>query len=65
MYDDEKKLGKSFLTNYAILSLLGSACFMLLLYFVFGIKIVILHSMNALVGIIYLETVSYIEHYGL
>lgn len=65
VYDEEKKLGKSFFTNYGVLSIVGSLCFMVLIYLLFGLKILIIHSMMAGGSVIYLEAINYIEHYGL
>lgn len=54
VYDDQKKLGKSFFCNYAVLSILGSITFMTIVYLVFGLKALVAHSMMAIGSVIYL-----------
>jgi alkane 1-monooxygenase len=65
VYDDERKLGKTFLANYAVLSILGSCAFMSCVYLAFGLQALILHSVMAFGSVVYLEAINYIEHYGL
>ena len=65
VYSDQKAEGKSLLTNYASLSLLASAGFVSIIYSVWGLQVAIAHSLMAFGAIFYLETISYIQHYGL
>lgn len=60
VYDDEKKVGKSFMTNYAVLSVLSSFLFGLAIYLIFGLQALVVHSIMALGSIIYLEGINYI-----
>lgn len=65
VYEDEKKAGKSFLKNDAVLSLIASIIFISGVYIIFGLKSTLIHL--AIVGgaIFYLEAINYLEHYGL
>jgi alkane 1-monooxygenase len=65
VYDDEKRAGKSFFANYAVLSVAGSVAFAAGLYLLFGLQAMILHSLMAIGAVVYLEAINYIEHYGL
>jgi alkane 1-monooxygenase len=65
VYDEEKKNGKGFFMNYAVWSVAGSLAFAGLIYLVFGLQALIVHSLTAFGAIIYLEAINYIEHYGL
>jgi alkane 1-monooxygenase len=65
VYEDEKKVGKNIITNYAVLSILSTVAFALFVYLVFGMQCMIIHSVMAFGSIIYLEATNYIEHYGL
>lgn len=60
VYNDEQKLGKPFLQNYAILSILSSLVFAGLVYLVFGLQPMIVHSLVAFGSIFYLESINYI-----
>ena len=51
--------------NEMLLFQLIQFAFVTLIYFVFGWKILLIYLIAALVGILLLETVNYIEHYGL
>lgn len=51
--------------NYAIQSVLGSLTFAGLVYLIFGLQALVIHSLMAIGAIIYLEAINYIEHYGL
>lgn len=53
------------MTNYAILSLVSSLAFSVLVYLVFGAKSLIIHLIIVAGAIIYLEAINYLEHYGL
>lgn len=53
------------MTNYAILSIVGSLAFMYLVYLCFGLQGMIINSIMAVGSVIYLEGINYIEHYGL
>ena len=65
--DEMKKKGKSSfsLQNEMIRFHLIQAAFIALIFFVFGWLITIYFLAAALIGILLLETVNYIEHYGL
>lgn len=65
MYNDEKKLGKNFFTNYAVLSVLSSIAYISLIYLLFGLQPTIIHCLMAFMSVVYLEAINYIEHYGL
>lgn len=65
VYEEEKKNGKRFFINYAVWSVGGSLTFAGLIYLIFGLQALIVHSLMAFGAIIYLEAINYIEHYGL
>lgn len=65
VYNDEKKQGKTFFANYAVLSIFASLGFMLAIYCFYNLQALVLHSMMAFGSVIYLEAINYIEHYGL
>jgi alkane 1-monooxygenase len=65
VYYDEKKNGKTFFNNCAVWSVGGTLCYMTLIYLVFGLQPLIIHSIMAFGAICYLEGANYIEHYGL
>lgn len=54
VYNDQKKEGKHFLANYAILSILASSVFAFLLFLIWGLQVAITHSLMALGAIFYL-----------
>lgn len=66
-FDLLKKEGKSFFSlsnsmlNYHIIQL----AFLVLIYLIFGTYTLSLYLITALIGILLLETINYIEHYGL
>jgi alkane 1-monooxygenase len=61
------KKGKSFFSfsNEMLLYQIIQFSFLLLIFFVFGWKITLYFLAAAMIGILLLETVNYIEHYGL
>jgi alkane 1-monooxygenase len=61
------KKGKSFFSfsNEMLLYQVIQFSFLLLIFFVFGWKITLYFLAAAMIGILLLETVNYIEHYGL
>jgi alkane 1-monooxygenase len=64
--DAEKKSRPLFgLHNEMLQFQLLQLAFVLLIYFLFGWKILLCYLAAALIGILLLETVNYIEHYGL
>lgn len=65
VYSMQKEAGKSFLGNYAILSPIWCFAFTALIYCRFGLQATIFFLVQALLSIFYLETINYIEHYGL
>lgn len=54
VYEDEKRLGKSFITNYAVLSILASVVYAIVAYLIFGLKPLIIYSLVAFFAIFYL-----------
>lgn len=65
VYEMEVKEGKSFFTNYSVLSIISSVLFTLLMFKMYGIQGGILFLIEAFGSIFYLEAINYIEHYGL
>jgi alkane 1-monooxygenase len=65
VYEEEKEQGKSWYNNYAVLSIFSSIAFAALTWYIWGYKSLIVHSINAIGSVIYLEGINYIEHYGL
>jgi alkane 1-monooxygenase len=65
VFEDEKKAGKSLLTNYGVLSIVSSLVFAFGIYVFFGIQALIIHSIMVFIAISYLEAINYVEHYGL
>jgi alkane 1-monooxygenase len=61
----ERESGKSFLINYAVLSIVSAILFTALIFFVYGVQGGVLFVLEALGSIFYLEAINYIEHYGL
>lgn len=62
----EKREQKSFsLHNQMLLFQLVQAAFVLLIALAFGLKAALCFTLAALLGILLLETINYIEHYGL
>ena len=57
--------GKRFYENYAVLSILWSIVFTGIIYIIFGGKATLFFVLQALFSIFLLETINYIEHYGL
>lgn len=56
---------KPFYTNYAVLSVLSAVLFTLGIYYIYNIQATILFLITQFGGIVYLEAINYIEHYGL
>lgn len=54
VYEDEKRLGKSFITNYAVLSILASVGYAVVAYLIFGLKPLIIYSLVAFFAVFYL-----------
>lgn len=65
MYRDGQKVGRKWWGNHAVQSLLSTAVLMLAIYSVFGLLPLFVHTLIVAGAIIYLETINYIEHYGL
>ena len=65
VYEDEKANGKKIWSNYAVQSIFSTALFGLAIYFIAGLQPFIVTSIIALGAILYLETINYLEHYGL
>lgn len=63
--DEQKKKGKSFLHNEMLHYQLIELAFCLLIGYWFGWMVLGYFLIAALIGILLLETVNYIEHYGL
>lgn len=62
MEQEEKKL---FIMNYAVLSVMAAILFTSLMFKIYGIQGGILFWLTAIGSIFYLESINYIEHYGL
>lgn len=65
VYQMEKETGKQFYNNYAVWSVLGSMMFSVCIYQKYGLQALIFMVFQAAGAIFYLETINYIEHYGL
>lgn len=65
VYDDQKETGKPLYKNFAIISLLGTALVTSGIYYFFGMQALVIHSLMVLGSLVYLETINYVEHYGL
>ncbi|MFM2361075.1 MAG: hypothetical protein RLY16_3068 [Bacteroidota bacterium] len=65
--EDLKKKGKPLLhwQNEMIQAHILQLIFILLIYYFFGMQILVYYLLAAFMGILLLETVNYIEHYGL
>ncbi len=57
--------GKRFYTNFAVLSVISSILFTVLMFNIYGTQGGILFLIEAFGSIFYLEAINYIEHYGL
>ena len=65
VYNMEKQEKKMFFQNYAVLSVVASVLFTILVFKVYGIQSGIFFLAVSFGSIMYLEAVNYIEHYGL
>lgn len=65
VYNMEKEAGKSFFTNYLVLSIIAQTLFTMIMFAIFGLKGGIIFLISAFGSIFYLEAINYIEHYGL
>ena len=65
MYHIERRLGKKFYQNYAVLSIVGSVAFAGLVYAIWGLQACLIQTIMAFLCIAYVEGINYIEHYGL
>lgn len=65
VYNMQKEEGKSFFTNYAILSIAWSVTFTSLIFLGFGAKATVFFLVQGLLSIFFLELINYVEHYGL
>lgn len=54
VYEDERKLGKSFVTNYGVLSILSSLVFACGIYYFYGTQTLIIHCLMIVTAIAYL-----------
>ncbi len=63
--DEQKKKGKSFLQNEMLHYQLIQLAFVSLIGRMFGLQVMLYFIIAATIGILLLETVNYIEHYGL
>lgn len=63
--DEQKKKGKSFWQNEMLQAQITQLLFVVLIAIVFSWKIMLYYLAAAIMGILLLECVNYIEHYGL
>ncbi len=63
--DEMKKKNKSFWQNEMLQAQVIQLSFVLAVYFLFGWKVMLFYIAAAFIGILLLECVNYIEHYGL
>jgi alkane 1-monooxygenase len=63
--DEVKKKGKNFLQNEMLQAQFMQLVFITLIYFLFDLKVMLFYLAAAIMGILLLECVNYIEHYGL
>jgi alkane 1-monooxygenase len=63
--EEMKKKGASFWQNEMLQAQLTQLAFITLIYFVFNLQILLFYLTAAFFGILLLECVNYIEHYGL
>lgn len=63
--DEMKKKNRSWLQNEMLQAQLIQLVFILLIYSLFGLKVMLFYLAAAFMGILLLECVNYIEHYGL
>jgi alkane 1-monooxygenase len=65
VYEMEKQEKKPFFANYAVLSVVASILFTMLMFKIYGTQAGVLFVIEAFGSIFYLEAINYIEHYGL
>jgi alkane 1-monooxygenase len=65
VYRMQEEKGKSIFLNYAVLSVVSSIVSTVLVYLSFGTGPMIFFLLQGLISIFLLETINYIEHYGL
>ncbi|MBX9782010.1 MAG: alkane 1-monooxygenase [Chitinophagaceae bacterium] len=63
--EEMKKKGRSFWQNEMLQAQLLQVAFITVIYFIFGVKVLLFYLAAAFMGILLLECVNYIEHYGL
>jgi alkane 1-monooxygenase len=63
--DEMKKKNRSWLQNEMLQAQLIQLAFILLIYSLLGLKVMLFYLAAAFMGILLLECVNYIEHYGL
>jgi alkane 1-monooxygenase len=63
--DEMKKKNRSWLQNEMLQAQLIQLAFIILIYSLFGLKVMLFYIAAAFMGILLLECVNYIEHYGL
>lgn len=61
----EKELGKPFYLNYSVLSVLGNILFLGLMFKIYGVQGGVCFLVMAIGSVIFLESINYVEHYGL
>lgn len=61
----EQQQGKMLIMNAAFLSVMASAAFTLMIYYFYGMQATICFVIQAVLSIVYLGGINYIEHYGL
>lgn len=61
----EKQEKKPFFANYAVLSVVASILFTMLMFKIYGAQAGVLFLIEAFGSVFYLEAINYIEHYGL
>jgi alkane 1-monooxygenase len=63
--DEMKKKNRSWLQNEMVQAQLIQLAFIIIIYVLFGLKVLLFYITAAFMGILLLECVNYIEHYGL
>ena len=65
MYNAHKKQNKPFYMNYAVLGMVANVMFIGFVQIKYNTQTTVFFLLASLLGIFFLESVNYLEHYGL
>lgn len=65
VYQMQKELNRPIYLNYGILSVVGNFIFISIIWALFSLNTALIFTLMALFSSFLLETINYVEHYGL